>query len=134
MDTKRTDVSSSFAANPEDTHITVFIILNQTALIDCSDSELFFDSRDKGRALEARTFQRVDSFLKLLDLVETLMKLDDSDVLFTGRLLSLHESSGVVDAHYQTSSDFGVKSAGVASLFNFENFLNPGDDFVGGWV
>ena len=76
----------------------------------------------------------MDSFLKILDFVNVLVEFDYGDVLFTGRLLSLHESSGVVDAHYQTSSDFGVKSAGVASLFNFENFLNPGDDFVGRWV
>jgi len=111
VDTKGTHVSSSFAADPKDAHITVFVILNQLALIDRSDSELFLDGRDKWRALEAGSFQSVDGFLELLDLVKTLMKLNNSDVLLTSRLLSFHESGGVVDANNETSCDLGVKSA-----------------------
>lgn len=83
MDTKGTHVSTSFTADPENSHITVFIVLNELGLVDRSDSELLLDSRDKGRSLEASTFKCVDSFLELLDLVKRLMKLNDSNVFFT---------------------------------------------------
>jgi hypothetical protein len=70
----------------------------------------------------------------LLDLVDVLMKLDDSDVLLTGRLLGLHETSGVVDAGDQAASDLGVKGTRVACLVDLENALHPGDDLVRGGV
>ena len=131
VDTESTDVGSSLAADPEDTHITVFVVLDQLALIDGSDSQFLLDSRDQGRALEASTFQRVDCLLKLLDLVETLMELDYSNVFFTSGLLSLDESGGVVDADNEATSNLRVKSTGVASLVNLQDFLDPSDDLVG---
>ena len=62
------------------------------------------------------------------------MQLDDGDVLFTSGLLGFHESSGIVDAGDEAAGDLGVKCTRVTSLFNFKDFLNPSNDFVGGWV
>ena len=83
MDAKGSHVCASLAANPENAHITVFVVLNQLGLVDRSDSELLLDGGDQRWSLEAGTFERVNCLLELLDLVERLMKLDDSYVFFT---------------------------------------------------
>ena len=62
------------------------------------------------------------------------MELDDSNVLFTSRLLSLDQASRVVDANNETTSDLWVKSARMAGLVDLEDFLDPGDDLVGGRI
>ena len=36
MDAQSTDIGSSFAADPKDSHVTVFIVLNELGLIDGS--------------------------------------------------------------------------------------------------
>jgi len=134
MDTEGTNVSSSLTGDPEDSHVALFVVLNELGLIDSSDSELLLDSRDKRRSLEAGTLEGVDGLLELLDLVNALMELDNGDVLFTGRLLSLDESGGVVNANNEAASDLRIQSSGVTSLVNLQDFLDPGDDLVGGWV
>ena len=58
------------------------------------------------------------------------MQFDNGNVLFTGRLLSFHESCGVVDAHNETASDLWIESATVACFVDLEDFLDPGDHFV----
>ena len=130
MHTEGTDVGASFTADPENAHVTVFVVLNQLRLIDSSDSELLLDGRDQGWSLEAGALKRIESLLKLLDLVNRLMQLDNCDVFLTSRLLSFDQAGGVVDAHDEASSDFGVESARVARLVDFEDFLDPGDDLV----
>ena len=62
------------------------------------------------------------------------MQLDNSDVLFTCRLLSFDQPCGVVDAHDEASGDFGVESSRVARLVDLEDFLDPGDDLMGARV
>ena len=84
MNTEGSNVGTSFTADPENTHVSVFIELNKFGLVDCSDSELFLDGGNQRRSLEAGTFEGVKGFLELLDLIEVLMELDDGDVLFTG--------------------------------------------------
>ena len=42
--TESTDVGSSLTRDPEDAHISVFIVFNELGLVDGSDTELFFDS------------------------------------------------------------------------------------------
>ena len=89
MNAEGSHVGSSFAAHPEDAHVSCLIILNKLDLIDRPDTKLLLDSGDERRALEAGTSERVQSFLNLLDLVNTLMELEDCNVLLSGRLLSL---------------------------------------------
>ena len=48
--------------------------------------------------------------------------------------MRLHQSSRVVDACDQASSDFRVQRTGVTGLVDFEDFLDPSDDLVGGWI
>lgn len=62
------------------------------------------------------------------------MELDDSDVLFSGGLLGLNEPGRVVDAHNEATSDLRIKGTRVAGLVDLEDFLDPGDDLVRGWV
>ena len=83
MDAKGTNVSASLAANPENTHITVFVVFNELGLIDGSNPEFFLDGGNERRSLEAGTFERVKRLLELLDLVERLVKLDNSNILLT---------------------------------------------------
>lgn len=83
MDAQGTNVSASLAADPENTHITVFVVFNKLGFIDGSNSKLFLDGRNEGRSLEAGTFERVKCLLELLDLVKRLMEFDNSNVLLT---------------------------------------------------
>ena len=134
MDAEGTNVSTSLAAHPENTHITVLVILNQLGLVDGPNSELFLDRGDQRRSLEAGALERIKCLLQLLDLVDGLVQFDDGDVLFTSGLLGLDQAGCVVDAHDEAAGDFWVERARVASLVDFENFLDPSDDFVRGWV
>ena len=84
MDAQSTDIGSSFAADPKDPHVTVFIVLNELGLINGSDTELLLDGGDQGWSLEAGALEGVKGLLELLDLIDALMELDDGDVLFTG--------------------------------------------------
>jgi len=44
MDTEGSHVGASFAAHPEDAHVSVFVVLDQLRLIDGSDTELLLNS------------------------------------------------------------------------------------------
>ena len=134
VDTEGTDVCASLAAYPEDAHVALVIVLDQLSLVDGPNTELLLDGRDERGPLEARTLERVKSFLKLLDLIEALMQLDNSNVLFTSGLLSFDESGSVVNADDKAASDLRVKGTRVASLVDLEDFLDPGDNLMRGWV
>ena len=108
MNAEGSHVSSSFAAHPEDAHVSCLIILNKLDLIDRPDTKLLLDSGDERWALEAGTSERVQSFLYFLDLVNTLMELEHCNVLLTGRLLSLDQPGGIIDAHNETARHLGI--------------------------
>jgi hypothetical protein len=55
MDTEGSDISTSLATDPEDTHISLFVILEELGFIDSSNSKLFLNSRDKWWSLETGT-------------------------------------------------------------------------------
>ena len=130
MDTKRTHISASLTADPEDAHVALVVVLNQLSLVDSPNTKLLLDGGDKRRPLEARALKGVERFLKLLDLVEALMELDDGNVLFTSGLLCLDKPCCVVNADNEAASDLRVKGARVASLVDLEDFLDPGDNLV----
>lgn len=46
------------------------------------------------------------------------METNDTNIFLSGTLLRLNKASGTIDADDQTTSDFGVKSAAVASFIN----------------
>ena len=62
------------------------------------------------------------------------MELNNGDVFFTSRLLSLHKSGRVVEACDQATSDLWIEGTGVTSLVSLEDSLDPGNDLMGGWV
>jgi len=134
MDAEGSNVSSSFAGDPENTHVAFLVVLNEVELVDGSHTELLLDGGNKRGSLETGTSEGVEGLLDLLDLVEALMELENGNVLFSGALLGLDESGGVVDAHDEAASDLGVEGAGVTGFVNLEDFLDPGDDLMGGRV
>merc|ERR1712166_1035239 len=69
MNTHSSNVSTSLARDPEDAHVSLLIVLDEFALVDCPDSQLLLDSRYQRWPLEASSCQRLERFLKLLDLV-----------------------------------------------------------------
>jgi len=130
MDTEGSNISSSFARNPEDSHVSLLVILDELALIDGSNSEFLLDSRDEWRSLEDSSSECLQSLLKLLYFVNLSMELDNGDVLLTGRLLGLDESSGVVDASNEAPSDLRIQSTTMTGLLNLQDSLDPSNDFM----
>jgi len=134
MHAKGSHVGTSFAAEPEDTHIALHIVIEELALIDGSHTELLLDGGNQRGSLEDGAGKLEEGLFNLLDLLNVLMELDDSDVLFTCGLLGLDEAGSVVDAGDEATGDLGVEGAGVTGLVDLENALDPCNDLVGGGV
>jgi hypothetical protein len=108
VDTEGTDVGTSFARDPEDAHVTLLVVVEELGLVDGTDTELLLDGGDQRRSLENGTGESQESLFDLLDLLNMLMKLDNSNVLFTSRLLSLNESGGIVNTGNEATCDLGI--------------------------
>ena len=134
MNAKSSNIGTSLATDPEDTHVSLFVVLEKFGFINGSYSELFFDGRDKWWPLEAGASERLESLFKFLDLVDLAVKFDDSNVLFTSGLLSLNKSSSIVNASDKATGDFWIERTTMASLINLQDSLDPGNDLVTTWV
>ena len=55
------------------------------------------------------------------------MKFEDTNVLFTGRLLSLDQPCSILNADNQAASYLGIESPTVTRLLHLENLLDPSD-------
>jgi hypothetical protein len=131
MDTEGTDIGSSFAGNPEDTEISLFIVLNELQLVDLSDSQFLLDSGNQRGSLETGTGELVEGTLDFVNFIDRGMELEDTHVFFTGGLLGLDKSGGVLNADNEASSDLGIESTTVSGLLDFEDLLDPGNDLMG---
>jgi hypothetical protein len=131
MDTKSTDIGSSFAGNPEDTEISLFIVLNEFQFVNFSNSQFLLDSRNQRRSLETGSGKLVEGTLNFINFIDGSMELKDTHVLFTGGLLGLDESSGVFNADNEASSDLRIESSTVSGLLDLKDLLDPGNDFMG---
>jgi len=107
------DVGTGLARNPKDTHISLLVVVEELALVDGTNTELLLDGRDQRRSLEDGADQAGESLLNSLDLLDVLMKLEYGDVLLTSGLLSLNQTSGVVDASNEATCDFGIEGTRV---------------------
>ncbi len=107
------DVGTGLARNPEDTHISLLVVVEELALIDGTNTELLLDGRDQRRSLEDGADQARESLLNCLNLLDVLVKLEDSDVLLTSGLLSLNQTSSVVDAGNEATCDLGIEGTRV---------------------
>lgn len=135
VDAESTNVGTSLAADPEDTEVAVVVEFDQLALVNGTDTELALDGGDERGTLEQGSGKSLESAGKLgLAAGNLVVETDDADILLTGALLRLDETSGTVDADNQAASDLGVESTAVTSLLDTENSLDPRDDFVTGGV
>lgn len=117
--TQGTDISTSLAADPENTEVAVVVELDELALVDGSDTELTLDGRDQGRALEQSTSQGLEGAGELsLATGQLVVEADDSNVFLSGTLLRLNETGSAVNADNQASSDLGIEGTAVTSLFD----------------
>lgn len=138
MDAKSSHVSAGFTAHPDDTHLLLSIVLDDLGLVDSSDSELSLDGGNKRGLLEHRTGELLESLIELARVLNVVVETNDTDVLFTSTLLSLHETSSTVKADDEASGDLRIESAGVAGLLHLsdaiEELLHPRHDLVRGRV
>ena len=58
------------------------------------------------------------------------MKLHNSNVLFTGRLLGFDKSGCVVKAHDKATCDFGIQGSTVTSFVKFHDSFDPSDNLM----
>jgi len=134
MDAESTDVGTGLTGDPDNSEVSLLIVLDELQVIDSPDTELLLDSGDQWWPLEAGTGELLKSSLDLLDLVDALMQLEHSNVFFTSRLLSLDQSGGILDADDEAASDLGIEGTTVTGLLDLQDLLDPGDDLMGGGV
>jgi len=131
MDTEGTDVGSGLTRDPQNTEVSLFIVLNELELVDLSDSQFLLDSGNQRGSLETGSGELVESTLNFVNFIDGGMELEDTHVLFTGGLLGLDESGGVLNADNEASSDLGIESSTVTGLLDFEDLLDPSNDLMG---
>jgi hypothetical protein len=115
--------------------LTVVVEFEQLAFVDGPDTQLALDGGNEGRTLEEGTGEGLEGASELgLAAGQLVMQTQHADILLTRALLALDEARGAVDADNQTSGDLGIEGTGVTGAVNAEDALEPGDDFVRGWV
>ena len=131
MDTECSDIGTCLTADPEDAKVSLFVVLNDLALIHSPDSQFLLHSGNQGWSLEDGSGQLLEGLVQLLGLVDGLMELDHCHILLPGRLLGLDQPGRIIDTHYQTPGDLGIQGATVTRLVHLKDLLDPGDDLVG---
>lgn len=117
--TQGSNVGTGLAAHPEDTQVAVIVKLNQLALVDSSDTELTLDGRNQRRALEQGASKGLEGTSELsLATRQLVVKADDGNILLSGSLLGLDQSSRSVDTDDQAARDLGIKGTTVTSLLD----------------
>jgi hypothetical protein len=113
------DIGTSLAAHPEDTQVAVIVKLNQLALVDGSNTKLSLDGGNQRWALEQGTGEGLEGAGELgLAARQLVVETNDGNVLLSGSLLGLDQSSRSIDTDNQTSRDLGVKGTAVTGLLN----------------
>lgn len=131
VNTLSSDISSGFARNVEDSHVLLSVEIEKFGPVDSSNSQSLGDSGDKRGSLEDGTLQLGESSLELGLSFDGSVKLEDSNVLFSSRLLGLHESSGSIQADDEASSNLRVESSRMSSLLGLQDLLDPSDNLMG---
>lgn len=117
--TQGSDIGTGLAAHPEHTQVAVIVKLNQLALVDGSDTQLSLDGGNQRRALEQGTGEGLEGAGELgLAARQLVMETNDGNVLLSGSLLGLDQSSRSIDTDNQTSRDLGVEGTAVTGLLN----------------
>ena len=122
MDAQSPDICTSFAADPEHAEVPLVVEFEEFAFVDGSDPQLTLHRRDQRRSLEKRPGQGLETPSELsFSAGDLVMKANHTYVFLSSALLRFHQSRGSINTDNQTTSDFWVKGATVASLFG------PGD-------
>lgn len=88
MNTERSDIGSSFAADVENSEVALIVKLVECAGVDCANTKLALDGGDKWWALEESTSQGLQSARKLcLSTGDLLVKADYAHIFLSGTLL-----------------------------------------------
>lgn len=88
MDTERSNICASFAADVEDGEVAVIVKLKELLAVDGTDAELTLDGRDERGALEEGTGQNFESPRELrLAAGKFVVEADDCNILLSGTLL-----------------------------------------------
>lgn len=117
VDTQSPNVGSRFAADPENTKVSVIVEFEKLALVNGPDTKLALDGGDQRRPLEKCTSQGFQSASELgLAAGNLVMETDNANVFLSCTLLRLNQTSRTVDTDDQASCDLGVQSSTVASL------------------
>lgn len=132
--TERSDICSRLTRHPEDTEVSVVVVLDQFRLVNRPDSQLPLDGGDQRWSLEKRTSKGLERTGKGLFAANLVVESDDTDVLLSGSLLGLDKTSGSVDTDNQASGNLRVERSRVTGLLHAENTLEPGNNFVRGRV
>lgn len=97
VNTKGTNVGTSFAADPEDSEVALVIELDQPGFINCPDSKLTLNSRDQRGTLKKGAGQSLEcpseGFLPPKARVES----QHANIFFPGALLRFDQTCGTVD-------------------------------------
>jgi hypothetical protein len=133
MHTESSDIGSGFTRNPENSKVTLLIILEKSRFMDGTNTQTALDGRDQRRTLIQGTTKSVETTLDF-GLVGISMETCDGNVLLTCSLLALDETRSTLDANDQTSSNLGIQRSTVSSLFDLQDSFYPGDDLVGGRI
>jgi hypothetical protein len=135
MHTKRSDVSTSFARDPEYRELTIVVEFDEFALVDCAYSQLSLDSGDERWSLEDCASQCFECAGQLgLAARQLLVQSQYTDVFLSCSLLALHQSSSTIDTDDQTSSDLGIKGTRVTSAVDAKDSFHPCHNFVRGGI
>jgi hypothetical protein len=118
VNAESSNICTSLAADPEDAEMSVIVEFIELALVNRSDTKLTLDGGDQRGALEQSTSESLECALELsLTTGDLVVETDHADVLLSGTLLGLDQASGTVNANNQATSNLGIKSATVSSLF-----------------
>lgn len=96
MNAECSDVGSGLAGDPEDSESLFLIVLEQLGVIDGSDSEFSLDGRDEGWFLEDGSEERFKGLSQLNLGLDFSVQSDNTNVLFSGSLLTLNKSGSSV--------------------------------------
>lgn len=70
VDAECSDVGTCLTADPEDAEVSLFVVLNDLALIYSPDSQFLLHSGDQGWSLEDGSGQLLEGLVQLLGLVD----------------------------------------------------------------